>query len=68
MVGSDALSLLRANLGHPAHRFWADDISFLERLNSSRKDLWDTSKFPMLTFWDLQYTGKESWRLWIGAF
>ncbi|PYT78526.1 MAG: VapC toxin family PIN domain ribonuclease [Acidobacteria bacterium] len=24
----DALSLLRANLGHPAHRFWADDISF----------------------------------------
>jgi toxin-antitoxin system PIN domain toxin len=32
----DALSLLRANLGHPAHTFWTDEISFtsaLERLS-----------------------------------
>jgi len=29
LTPADALSLLRANLGHPAHRFWADDISFL---------------------------------------
>jgi toxin-antitoxin system PIN domain toxin len=32
----DALSLLRANLSHPAHTFWTDEISFtsaLERLS-----------------------------------
>ena len=27
-----ALALLRANLGHPAHRFWADEISFIQAL------------------------------------
>jgi len=26
----DALALLRANLRHPAHRFWEDDVSFIE--------------------------------------
>ena len=30
LTPADALSLLRVNLGHPAHRFWADDISFLQ--------------------------------------
>ena len=29
LTPADAVSLLRANLDHPAHRFWADDISFL---------------------------------------
>ena len=29
LTPADALSLLRTNLGHPAHRFWPDDISFL---------------------------------------
>ena len=29
LTPADALSLLRANSGHPAHRFWADGISFL---------------------------------------
>src|SRR5438876_957611 len=29
LTPADAFSLLRANLGHPAHRFWADDIDFL---------------------------------------
>ena len=27
---ADALDLLRANLGHPSHRFWEDDIPFLQ--------------------------------------
>ena len=27
---ADALALLRANLRHPAHHFWEDDISFIE--------------------------------------
>jgi uncharacterized protein len=34
---SDALVLLKANLAHPAHKFWADEISFtqaLERLTA----------------------------------
>jgi toxin-antitoxin system PIN domain toxin len=26
----DAILLLRANLRHPAHRFWEDDISFVQ--------------------------------------
>jgi hypothetical protein len=26
----EALALLRANLGHPAHRFWEEDISFVK--------------------------------------
>lgn len=26
----EALGLLRANLGHPAHRFWEEDISFVK--------------------------------------
>jgi uncharacterized protein len=26
---ADALDLLRANLGHPSHRFWENDIPFL---------------------------------------
>lgn len=28
----DALTLLQANLGHPTHQFWADDISLIEAL------------------------------------
>lgn len=28
----DALTLLRANLAHPAHRFWADEISLVDSL------------------------------------
>jgi toxin-antitoxin system PIN domain toxin len=27
-----ALALLQANLGHPAHRFWADELSFIQAL------------------------------------
>ena len=26
------LTLLKANLGHPAHRFWADELSFIQAL------------------------------------
>lgn len=29
---ADALDLLRANLGHPFHHFWEDDIPFLQSL------------------------------------
>jgi len=29
---SDALKLLQANLGHPAHKFWPDEIGFVEAL------------------------------------
>ncbi len=28
----DALALLRANLSHPMHRFWADDLGILQAL------------------------------------
>jgi hypothetical protein len=30
LTPGDALALLRANLGHPAHRFWEEDISFAQ--------------------------------------
>ena len=32
LTPAQALALLRANLGHPAHRFWADEISFNQAL------------------------------------
>lgn len=34
LTPADALDLLRANLGHPAHRLWADDISFLRAVET----------------------------------
>jgi toxin-antitoxin system PIN domain toxin len=33
LTPTDALTLLKANLGHPAHRFWGDDISLKEALD-----------------------------------
>lgn len=32
LTPGDAHGLLEANLRHPAHRFWADEVSFLEAL------------------------------------
>lgn len=30
VIPADALALLQGNLRHPAHRFWEDDISFIQ--------------------------------------
>jgi toxin-antitoxin system PIN domain toxin len=32
LTPGDALGLLEANLRHPAHRFWADEVSLVEAL------------------------------------
>jgi hypothetical protein len=32
LTPGDALALLRANLGHPRHRFWAHELSFIQAL------------------------------------
>lgn len=32
LTPTDALALLEANLGHPAHRFWPDEVSFVQAL------------------------------------
>jgi hypothetical protein len=32
LAPSDAATLLRAYLGHPTHKFWADDLSFIQSL------------------------------------
>jgi uncharacterized protein len=32
LAPSDAVTLLQAYLGHPAHKFWADDLSFVQAL------------------------------------
>src|SRR5258708_32866298 len=32
LTPADALGLLQANLGHPAHRFWPDELSFAHAL------------------------------------
>ncbi len=32
LTPAHALALLHANLGHPAHRFWADELSFIQAL------------------------------------
>ena len=36
---ADALALLQANLRHPAHRFWEDDISFIQAAGPFSKRL-----------------------------
>jgi hypothetical protein len=35
----EALKLLRANLNHPAHVFWPDDLSFAEAVEPIQKQL-----------------------------
>ncbi len=32
LTPADALALLEANLGHPAHRFWLDEVSYVHAL------------------------------------
>ena len=32
LTPTDALTLLQANLAHPAHRFWADEVSMIDSL------------------------------------
>jgi toxin-antitoxin system PIN domain toxin len=32
LTPAEALGLLQANLAHPAHRFWADDVTFIQAL------------------------------------
>ena len=32
LTAADALALLKANLAHPAHRFWPDEVSFVQAL------------------------------------
>ena len=32
LTPGEAVALLQANLGHPAHRFWADEVSFIQAL------------------------------------
>ena len=32
LIPADALALPQANLGHPAHRFWPDEVSFAHAL------------------------------------
>jgi toxin-antitoxin system PIN domain toxin len=32
LTTADALALLQANLGHPAHRFWSDEVSLVQAL------------------------------------
>lgn len=32
LTPTDALTLLQANLAHPAHRFWADEVSLIDSL------------------------------------
>jgi toxin-antitoxin system PIN domain toxin len=32
LTPGDALALLRANLGHPGHRFWADELNFIQAM------------------------------------
>lgn len=34
LAPSDAVTLLQAYVGHPAHSFWADDLSFLQALDA----------------------------------
>ena len=35
----EALAVLGANLRHPSHRYWSDDISFLEAVKESEQGL-----------------------------
>ena len=37
MTPQEAAKLLAANLKHPSHRFWADEISFVEAVEAFRE-------------------------------
>jgi toxin-antitoxin system PIN domain toxin len=39
LTPGDALALLQANLEHPAHRFWADDLNLAQALEHSTNRL-----------------------------
>ena len=39
LTPTDALTLLQANLAHPAHRFWADEVSMIDSLKSLAQKL-----------------------------
>jgi len=39
LTPTDALTVLQANLAHPAHRFWADEISLIDSLKPSSPTL-----------------------------
>jgi uncharacterized protein len=39
LTPTDALALLRANLQHPAHRFWPDEVSLAHAIGLSTKRL-----------------------------
>jgi len=39
LTPTDALTVLQANLAHPAHRFWADEVSLIDSLKLSIQKL-----------------------------
>jgi hypothetical protein len=39
LTPTDALTLLQANLAHPAHRFWADEVSMIDSLKPLARKL-----------------------------
>jgi len=46
---NDAISLLKANVAHPSHRFWRDEIGFVEAAKPFVARLQFTSRLRMLT-------------------
>ena len=39
LTPSDAIALLQANLGHPGHRFWSDEIGIVQSLQPFAQQL-----------------------------
>jgi hypothetical protein len=50
---NDAISLLKANVAHPSHRFWRDEIGFVEAAKPFAARITFTSRLRMLTCWGL---------------
>jgi len=56
-----AIGLLKTNVEHPSHRFWRDEIGFVEAAGLSPPESLVISRLPMLTCWGWLSIRKESY-------
>ena len=61
----EAVKILAANVKHPSHLFWGDEISFVQAVEPFARRLAGHKQSPMRICWDSPFTRRESSRLWI---
>jgi hypothetical protein len=58
---TDAIGLLKANVEHPSHRFWRDEIGFVEVARPFAARIIGLSRLPMLTCQGWLFIREESY-------